>query len=185
MVVELTRALYGCVESAHLWFNDLSSFLESIGFKSNPYDSCVFSKTLSNGDIFDIAVYVDDLLLGCKNLEVLKEFIAQLKNKYHDVTLNQDKVQEYLGMALDFSEPGVCSINMEVYIAAMITDFGISKFATTPANANLFTLHDSATHSYWRLQGDAPLGCNASHVRGQAGKARHTTSHSLPSVSSD
>jgi len=88
MVVELTRALYGCVESARLWFNDLSSFLESIGFKSNPYDPCVFSKTLSNGNRFNIAVYVDDLLLGCKNLEALKELIAQLRNKYHDVTLN-------------------------------------------------------------------------------------------------
>jgi hypothetical protein len=33
IVVKLDKALYGCIESAKLWYDDLSSFLLEIGFK--------------------------------------------------------------------------------------------------------------------------------------------------------
>jgi len=44
MVVELDKALYGCVEASVLWYNDLRSKLTAFGFVANPYDQCVFNK---------------------------------------------------------------------------------------------------------------------------------------------
>jgi hypothetical protein len=38
MVVQLDKALYGCVEAAALWYSDLR------GFVANPYDACVLNK---------------------------------------------------------------------------------------------------------------------------------------------
>jgi hypothetical protein len=43
-VVKLLKALYGCRESAKLWYQHLRNTLESLGFKVNPYDICVFNK---------------------------------------------------------------------------------------------------------------------------------------------
>ena len=60
-------------------------------------------KDTPDGTKFDIAVYVDDLLLGCKSTKALEEFVQQLTTKYKEVTVNRGTVQEYLGMAVDFS----------------------------------------------------------------------------------
>lgn len=42
--VRLDRALYGCVESAALWYKNLSETLASIGYAKYEYETCVFNK---------------------------------------------------------------------------------------------------------------------------------------------
>ena len=58
MVVQLKKALYGCVESAKLWYDLLSSTLSSDGYAPNPMDSCIFNKTVK-GKQCTVVVYVD------------------------------------------------------------------------------------------------------------------------------
>jgi hypothetical protein len=41
LYVRLIKALYGCVQSALLWYELFSSTLETMGFTLNPYDQCV------------------------------------------------------------------------------------------------------------------------------------------------
>ena len=41
IVVELEKAMYGCIESAQLWYNTLKETLVNIGFKANREDPCV------------------------------------------------------------------------------------------------------------------------------------------------
>lgn len=43
LVVELDRALYGCIESALLWFKELTSFLATLHLVPNPHDLCVMN----------------------------------------------------------------------------------------------------------------------------------------------
>ena len=45
LTVKLDKALYGCVESAGLWYGHLSRTLDSKGYIPNPYDQCVYNKT--------------------------------------------------------------------------------------------------------------------------------------------
>ena len=40
--VRLKKALYGCVQSAVLWYNELKITLVSMDFKENAYDVCSF-----------------------------------------------------------------------------------------------------------------------------------------------
>ena len=51
--LRLKRALYGCVQSALLWYNTFITELVSEGFKLNRYDPCVANKTI-NGSQFTI-----------------------------------------------------------------------------------------------------------------------------------
>jgi hypothetical protein len=41
----LGKALYGCVKSALLWYNLLTSTIKNMGFELNPYDQCVANRT--------------------------------------------------------------------------------------------------------------------------------------------
>ena len=43
IVVRLDKALYGCIQSAKLWYDHLKSSLVGSGFKINPSDICVFN----------------------------------------------------------------------------------------------------------------------------------------------
>ena len=42
IVVRLDKALYGCVESAVLWYENLSSTLAELGYIKNEYEACVY-----------------------------------------------------------------------------------------------------------------------------------------------
>ena len=44
---ELDKALYGTLQAALLFWEDLSGFLiKELGFKPNPYDHCVVNKSI-------------------------------------------------------------------------------------------------------------------------------------------
>lgn len=45
IVVRLDKALYGCVESAALWYENLSDALGAAGYVKNRYEMCVYNKT--------------------------------------------------------------------------------------------------------------------------------------------
>ena len=51
IVMELDKALYGCVQSARLWYDKLRSVLERNGFVANDLDECVFNKTVDGKQI--------------------------------------------------------------------------------------------------------------------------------------
>ena len=61
-IVKLERALYGCVQSARLWYKKLRDTLVSIGFIVNNYDLCVFNKMVYDVQV-SVVFHVDDLLL--------------------------------------------------------------------------------------------------------------------------
>ena len=46
LYVQLDRALYGCVQSALLWYELYSTTLKNMGFKLNPYDLCVANSVI-------------------------------------------------------------------------------------------------------------------------------------------
>jgi hypothetical protein len=60
--VKLDRALYGCKESALLWYEEISSFLISIGLRKSGEDDCLFLKDHGE-DTLHVAVFIDDFLL--------------------------------------------------------------------------------------------------------------------------
>jgi hypothetical protein len=60
IIVKLKKALYGCVESAKLWYESLAKSLESFGMNPNKRDKCVFNKYFNDEGVqLTVAVYVD------------------------------------------------------------------------------------------------------------------------------
>ncbi len=83
MVVQLDKALYGCVESAKLWYDHLRKTLESLGFTVNPHDICVFNKgDVKDGTQCTIALHVNDLTITCKNKAIIDIVVADIIGVY-------------------------------------------------------------------------------------------------------
>ena len=94
IVVRLDKALYGCVESAALWYENLSETLQKSGFIRNDYDVCVFNKR-TNGVQCTIAVHVDDLIITNVDQQMIEVICGQLKGKYGVITRYNGPVLNY------------------------------------------------------------------------------------------
>jgi hypothetical protein len=145
IVVQLDKALYGCVESARLWYNHLKDLLVSFGFSVSPLDECIFNYADESGVITATAVFhVDDGLIVADT----EEFLTALAEKFlkafdDDVKIHRGSVHDFLGMKIDFSVSKQVEITMEKYIKDMISTFEVSKVRNVPARADLFDVDES------------------------------------------
>jgi Reverse transcriptase (RNA-dependent DNA polymerase) len=110
IIVQLDRALYGCLQSALLWFKELSKFLSSIGFAPNPYDPCVMNAGSGDQQI-TIWIYVDDIIITCKSESRVSNTIQLLGKEYKKLKITRGLMHHYLGMVMDFSAQGVVTID--------------------------------------------------------------------------
>ena len=81
MYMELLKALYGTIQAACLFWDQLSSKLLEWGFSFNPYDSCVANKIV-NGKWLTVVWHVDDLKISHVAQEVVDLLIAQLNEEF-------------------------------------------------------------------------------------------------------
>jgi Reverse transcriptase (RNA-dependent DNA polymerase) len=68
VTVKLQKALYGCVESSGLWYENLRATMLSLGYKRNEMDVCVFNKRNKKGVQCTVCVHVDDLMSKSKSM---------------------------------------------------------------------------------------------------------------------
>lgn len=128
VVVELDKALYGCLQSAQLWYQELSSTLEEASFKANPSDICVFNR-MKGGKQTTIAIYVDDLLVTTEKQSEIDSIIALLTAKYKEIKVTTGDTHNYVGIVLRFI-PGGVIVNQ----TGMVED--IIKTAPTTAKSD-------------------------------------------------
>ena len=142
ITVKLIKALYGCIESALLWYEHLSNSLLEIGFKQNPQDLCVFN--LGEGENqCTFCVYVDDAMITCKDEKIIDDVIEKLTERYEKITSKDGLVHNYIGMTFDFSKEDEVSITMDGYIKEILNSYKVTGTAATPALSYLFEVRES------------------------------------------
>ena len=141
LVVQLKKALYGCIQSAKLWYERLTQYLESIGFIKNKVDQCVMNKIV-NGKQLTVMIFVDDILATCENLESVDELARDLEKEFGEITIQYDSEGiSYLGMHLSRDGDKV-NLSMKAYLETILDDSNVTKSVTTPANGNLFNVNE-------------------------------------------
>ena len=98
LYVRLSKALYGMLRAALLFYKILRSDLENMGFKINPYDPCVANKMV-NGHQITICWHVDDLKVSHRDDNAVTALAEKLAEIYGpNTTVSCGKLHEYLGM---------------------------------------------------------------------------------------
>ena len=143
IVVRLDKALYGCVESAALWHEHLSATLESMGYRKNEYEVCVFNKVV-DGVQCTAAVHVDDLIITSTDQNMIDELCRGLKGRYGEITRHDGPILNYLGMVFDLSHCGEVRMHMKGYTMDTIQYAGVHGRARTPATNGLFDTREGA-----------------------------------------
>lgn len=145
LYLRLLKALYGCVQSALLWYNLFTSKLKERGFILNPYDPCV-ANCLIKGKQCTVGWYVDDTKISHEDPAVVTEIVEAIEANFGKMTVTRGKNHTFLGMDISFNGNGTVTIAMASYIKDAIADFGedVSSPASTPAGKSLFTVDESS-----------------------------------------
>jgi len=141
LLTKILKALYGLIQSAALWYQELTTFLKSIGFVPNRIDNCILNKR-SDGRDMTIILYVDDILILSKNGSDIKQWlIGALKLRYGELSVETGSTFTYLGMVLETRNSGDIKMRMDAYVQNVLDSFpeyeNIKK-STIPATMNLF-----------------------------------------------
>ena len=141
IIVELDKALYGCVQSSKLWYDKLIRELTDIHFVMNSNDRCVLNRTEKNGSQTTIIIHVDDMLITSKDEETLSDVLSELTTKFMDASINRGRKHNYLGMVLDFTKDETVEISMDSYVEEILElseTLGVTGTCRTPGSNDLF-----------------------------------------------
>jgi hypothetical protein len=146
LYVRLIKAIYGCVQSALLWYELFYSYLKEIGFELNPYDPCIANKDI-NGKQCTIAWYVDDTKISHADPNIVTDVIAQIEERFGKMTITRGRKHVFLGMHITYNADGTADIIMRDYLEEAIAESGleIMRTAATPAKRDLFDIDAQAT----------------------------------------
>jgi len=133
------KALYGGIHSGKLFNDHLTSTLVKFGFKTNPYDRCVFNKDF-NGNQCTAIVHVDDLKISCVDPQALEDTLNELIRVYKKLTVSRGDAHCYLGMDLQYS-PGKVKVDMSCMVKEIIEEFEPTSTFKTPAAQHLFEIN--------------------------------------------
>jgi hypothetical protein len=143
ITVKLKRALYGCIESARLWYEKLSADLLGLGYTKNEVDMCVFNRIEKDGSQSTIVVHVDDCLITAKNENTVSGIIEEIEAIYPSLSVKKGQVIDYIGMTFDFRERGAVKVTMAGYVEEFLAEVAdIEGVSITPAARTLFNTHD-------------------------------------------
>ena len=115
VVVELDKALYGCVEAAKLWYQHLSSTLAAMGFVPNVEDPCAFNRSNKRGQQTTAVFHVDDLLITTEGEKAdLQSFEDEIRATYSELSVHHGPVLSYLGMTFDWRKEAEVRIHRQL-----------------------------------------------------------------------
>ena len=125
LYLQLLKALYGCVQSAQLWYDLFTNTLVQMGFKLNPYDLCVANSQIE-GKQCTIAWYVDDNKISHVDDTVVTDIIEKIEAKFGKMTETRGKHHMFLGMDITFNDDdGSVTILMKEYLKEAIVNSGM------------------------------------------------------------
>jgi hypothetical protein len=113
---QLLKALYGCVQSALLWYELFSGTLKEMGFELNPYNLCIANKMIE-GNLCNIAWYADDNKISHVKESVVTDVITAIEKSFGKMTVTRGKQHV-------FSVDIMCMVNLE-YIKIVVIENGV------------------------------------------------------------
>jgi len=134
-VWRLKKPLYGLKQAPRQWHAKLKVVLLQMSFKPSHSDPSLYIGQSSTGSW--LLVYVDDLLMACKDVGELSRFKSELKKHFPMKDLGE--VTTYLGMELVRDrDTNTISLTQQKYVGELVKKFGLqnTKAASTPLQVN-------------------------------------------------
>jgi hypothetical protein len=135
LVCQLKRSIYGLKQSPRRWNYALYNRLKEMGFKQTSGDPCLYIHLDSEGEMFLVAVYVDNIIVGGKSDVIMSAVKKEPSYKFEIKDLRP--LHYFLGVkVIQIGESGV---GQPVYTEKILQRYGMqdSKPVSTPVNPDV------------------------------------------------
>lgn len=123
-VCKLMKSLYGLKQAARSWNAKLHQELIRQGFERCKSDPCLYRKC-SHGSWCYVLVYVDDLIVASKSIQMLEEVPISLRKSFEISEMGE--IHHYLGMEVEKNEDGDYFLSQRRYINDIIILSGLNE----------------------------------------------------------
>ena len=107
LYIQLDKALlYGCVQSAQLWYKLYSSNLKDMVFELNPYDMCAVN-TYIEGIQCTLFWYMDDNMISHVDPNVVNKVIKMIEENFGKIPQTRGDEHDFMGMNIKFKDKKV------------------------------------------------------------------------------
>jgi hypothetical protein len=146
---KLTKAVYGTLLGAILFYEKLTKQLMDWGYEPNCYDRCTFNKMI-NGNQVTIQFHVDDLKISHTEQSVIDEILSDLNNEFgtkrKPLAATTGLIHDYLGITIDYSDKDKVKFTMYDYLEDILDEMpkDMNGTAPSPASDNMFEVDDGS-----------------------------------------
>ncbi|GKB75177.1 putative ribonuclease H-like domain-containing protein, partial [Tanacetum coccineum] len=135
-VYKVVKALYGLHQAPRAWYETLANYLLGNGFKRGKIDQTLFTKK-KKGDILLVQVYVDDIIFGSTNKELLQQ-------KEDGIFISEDKYVAEILKKFNYSDVksmiGYLMYLTESRLDIMFVVYACARFQVTPKTSHLLAV---------------------------------------------
>ncbi len=135
---KLLKALYGCVQASKLWYEKLSAFLTSLGYKKCAVEPCVM-KRIVDGKTYLLLIYVDDILSIANEVE-FERLRAAFEKVFRWITMEIGDNLSYLGMQIE-KKAGKIEIDMTFYLEKILAGYQNLPDVDVPGDSRVFEVN--------------------------------------------
>ena len=135
LVCKLRKSIYGLKQSPRCWNSALDDYLKKMGFVQAAGDPCMYMST--EGEMFLIAIYVDDILLAGKSIERLNAVKQALSQQFQ--VKDMGELHYFLGVkVVQDQKAGSVWIGQQSYTENILRKFGMedAKSIRTPVDTS-------------------------------------------------
>lgn len=125
-VYKLNKALYGLKQAPRAWYDKLTSFLLSKGYKRGSIDNTLFYKSLPNKGIIVAQVYVDDIIFGSTSDKHADDFGNIMASRFEMSMVGE--LTTFLGLHVNQMKDGMF-LSQTKYAKALVEKFGLQDSA--------------------------------------------------------
>ncbi len=112
-VLKLKKSIYGLKQAGLNWNTCITTFLLSIGFRQCVSDTCCFIKGSDINSYIFILIYVDDILIGSRDINLIRSTKESIAHRFEIEDLGILKY--YLGINFTLSTDSI-TMCQRVYI---------------------------------------------------------------------
>lgn len=131
-VCALKKSLYGLKQSSRVWNKTLNEVLLKFGLQRSEVDQCVYHY-IDGEKILYVAIYVDDVLVFCNDLDTINELKLDLAKNFKMKDLGEAFSVLGVRITRDYQK-GTIKIDQTKYIEEILNRFSMSdcKAVSTP-----------------------------------------------------
>jgi hypothetical protein len=139
------KAMYGMIDSARHWFENITNTLLMGGYVQNPSDECVFTYSDNDNNQSVVDLWVDDLLhTYAKNCFHLRNKLRELLiKKYKNINIKDGDSIPYCGMQLEKDKVnGGILVSAPKFMADLFKNYNIDEreIESTPTPTSFMNL---------------------------------------------